>query len=143
MTRKLIHFFNRLSQKVALKVIKMSDPIKYQPNTRSEYENECVGICRKLIPKEDTTLLMSPISGKRYIKCDEMQIFIIIQNTKMTLVNHHYSYTINIEGRAYERISKMFDDEIERRREIMEAEIRSNVKHSLNTIYKNLIHEQV
>jgi hypothetical protein len=86
---------------------------------------------------------MSPISGKRYIKYDEGHIFIIIQNRQMTIVNHQYSYTIDIEGRPFERISKLFDNEIERRRQIMEDEIKSNVKHSLQNIFKNIVNEQI
>ena len=107
MKNAFIHFINRLSQKVAIKLIRVSDPAKYMVNTNTDFENECVSICRKLIPKDETVLLMSPISGKRYIKYDEGHIFIIIQNRQMTIVNHQYSYTIDIEGRPFERISKL------------------------------------
>ena len=143
MKNAFIHFINRLSQKVAIKLIRVSDPAKYMVNTNTDFENECVSICRKLIPKDETILLMSPISGKRYIKYDEGHIFIIIQNRQMTIVNHQYSYTIDIEGRPFERISKLFDNEIERRRQIMENEIKSNVKHSLQNIFKNIVNEQI
>lgn len=143
MKNNFLHFLNRISQKVAIKAIRMSDPDKAVSSVRKEYESECISICRKLIPKEETVLLMSPISGKRYIKYDDGQIFIIIQHNQLTLVNHQYSYTIDIQGKPFERISKMFDNEIERRRQIMEDEIRSNVKHSLKTIYNNLHNEQI
>jgi hypothetical protein len=143
MKNNFIHFLNRVAQRIAIKVIKMGDPNRVSMSHHTDYENECVSICRKLIPKDETVLLMSPISGKRYIKYDDGQIFIIIQQMEMTLVNHNYSYTIDIQGKAYERISKMFDNEIERRRQLMEDEIKSNVKHSLKTIYKNLVDEQV
>jgi hypothetical protein len=61
----------------------------------------------------------------------------------MTIVNHQYSYNINIEGKAYYRIAKLFDGEVEQRRELMEKEIRSNVKHSLSNIYNNLLNEKI
>ena len=38
---------------------------------------------------------------------------------------------------------KTFDIEIEKRREAMENEIRSNVKHSLSNIFKTIRHEKV
>ena len=61
----------------------------------------------------------------------------------MTIVNHQYSYNIDIAGKAYEKISQVFDSEVERRREKMEAEIRANVKHSLSNIYKSLLNEKI
>ena len=61
----------------------------------------------------------------------------------MTIVNHQYSYHIDIAGKSHERIAQVFDAEVERRREQMEAEIRSNVRHSLSNIYKNLLNEKV
>jgi len=138
---KFIHFINRLSQKATIKVIRWTDPTYASTTHKMDYENECFSICRKLIPKDETILLMSPISGKRYIKYDDGEIFIIIEHKQLTIVNHQYSYTIEIEGKAQERLSKMFDNEIERRREIMETEIKSNVKHSLKTIYNKIINE--
>ena len=49
----------------------------------------------------------------------------------MTIVNHNYSYNIDIWGRPYEKLAHIFDHEVERRREKMEMEIKSNVKHLL------------
>ena len=93
--------------------------------------------------KESTILLISPISKKRYIKSDETQIFIIIEPNQMTIVNHNYSYNIDIWGRPYEKLAHIFDHEVERRREKMEMEIKSNVKHSLTNIYQNLFNDKV
>lgn len=138
----MIHSIKRFVQKVAIKVIKSTDPNKLS-TSHSEYETESLAICKKLISKPDTTLLISPISGKRYIKSDDNQLFIIIELQQLTIVNHSYSYNISIEGKAHERIARLFDAEVEKRREIMETEIRSNVKHSLSNIYKNLVNEQV
>lgn len=108
-----------------------------------DFDAESFAICRRLISKRETTLLISPISGKRYIKSDDNQLFIIIEGHQLTIVNHQYSYNIDIQGKSYERIAQIFDAEVEKRREKMEAEIRSNVKHSLSNIYKNLLNEKI
>jgi hypothetical protein len=134
------HKIKRLFQKLALKIYKLSNQ---QNIPKNEYESECVAICKNLILKEHTSLLISPISGKRYIKSDDNQIFIIIEPKQLTIVNHQYSYNIDIWGKPFDRISKIFDIEVEKRREKMEIEIRSNVKHSLINIYNNLTHEQI
>lgn len=132
------HYFKRIFQKLSLKFYRLLDQDKN--DSKNDY-NECIGICRNLILKPNTSLLISPISGKRYIKNDENEIFIIIESKQLTIVNHHYSYNISIFGKPYERISRIFDIEVERRREKMEEEIKSNIKHSLHNIYKNLTHE--
>ena len=88
-------------------------------------------------------MLMSPISGKRYIESDDKQLFIIIEHNQITIVNHQYSYHIDLWGKTMERLTKMFDVEVEKRREAMENEIRSNVKHSLSNIFKTIRREQV
>ena len=138
----MIHPIKRFVQKVAIKVIKATDPNKMS-KPHSDYETESVAICRKLISKPDTTLLISPISGKRYIKSDDNQLFIIVELNQLTIVNHAYSYNIRLDTKGYQKIVTVFDAEVEKRREKMEQEIRSNVKHSLEQIYKNILNEQV
>lgn len=134
------HKFKRLTQKVGIKVLRVMDPSKYD-GPKNDYTNEALSICRKLASKPSSTLLISPISGKRYIKSDDNQIYIIIEGHLINIVNHSYSYVIPIEGRQKERLITMFDREVENRREAMESEIRLNIKHSLSDIYKNLINE--
>jgi hypothetical protein len=139
-----LHKFKRSFQKLSLKLTTSLAGNK-EKRAISEHGKECTAVCSKLLKNPNSLLLISPISGKRYIKSDENHLFIIIEanSQRLTMVNHQYSYNIDIYGRAYERITKMFDEEVERRREEMEYEIRSNVKHSLDSIYKNLLNEKV
>jgi hypothetical protein len=120
----------------------MLDPSKYQA-PKNEYEIEALAICKRLAGAEGSTLLMSPISGKRYIRSKDNQIHVIIEGHLVTIVNHSYSYVIPMEGKSHERLIRMFDMEVEARRGVMENEIRANIKHSLSTIYKKLVNEQV
>ena len=138
----MIHNFKRFSQKTAIGLLRMLDPSKYE-GPKNDYAHEGLAICRKLARKPNSTLLISPISGKRYIKSDDSQIYIIIEGHLINIVNHSYSYVIPVEGRQHERLIQMFDREVENRREMMESEIRSNIKHSLSNIYSNLLNEQV
>jgi hypothetical protein len=134
------HKTRRFLQWIAIKWLRLFAP--KDDREPSAYEKECFHVCRALIDQEDSVLLMSPISGKRYIKSEDDQIFIIIEQNQITIVNHNYSYNIDIWGSALSRISNMFDIEVEKRRDAMETEIRSNVKHSLSNIYKNLTHAE-
>jgi hypothetical protein len=137
-----MHKAKRLVQKLALITLKAVKN-KATQQDKSEYEKESVSVCRALIHKEASVLLLSPISGKRYIKSHDEQLFIIIESNLITIVNHQYSYNISMWGKPMETIIRMFDIEVEKRREAMEMEIRSNVKHSLANIFKNLSDEKI
>jgi hypothetical protein len=140
---KLLHSLKRSTQRVGIKVTKLFNP-ELTTNVRAGHHAETVGICKQLIKREDTVLLISPISGKKYIKSEKFQLFIILFNNRVMIVNHTYSYTVDLEDKAYERLIRIFDTEVEKRREDMEIEIRNNVKHSLSTIYtKVLANEQI
>jgi hypothetical protein len=138
----MMHKAKRLVQKLALITLKAVKN-KATQQDKSEYEKECISVCRALIHKEASVLLLSPISGKRYIKSHDEQLFIIIESNLITIVNHQYSYNISMWGKPMETIIRMFDIEVEKRREAMEMEIRSNVKHSLANIFKNLSDEKI
>jgi len=138
----MMHKAKRFVQKLALITLKAAKN-KATQQDKSEYEKECISVCRALIHKEASVLLLSPISGKRYIKSHDEQLFIIIESNLITIVNHQYSYNINIWGKPLETIIRMFDIEVEKRREAMDMEIRSNVKHTLANIFKNLSDEKI
>ena len=136
------HKLKRFTQRVGIGLFRMLDPSKYQA-PKNEYEMEALAICKRLASRKTSTLLLSPISGKRYIRSKDNQIHVIIEGHLITIVNHSYSYVIPVEGKSHERLIRMFDMEVEGRRGVMEAEIRANIKHSLSNIYQNLINEQV
>jgi hypothetical protein len=136
------HRFKRFTQRIAIGILRMADPSKYQA-PKNEYEVEALAICKRLSARKTSTLLMSPISGKRYIRSKDNQIHVIIDGHLVTIVNHSYSYVIPMEGKSHERLIRMFDMEVEARRNVMEVEIRANIKHSLSNIYQNLLNEQV
>jgi hypothetical protein len=138
----MTHKFKRFTQRISIGMFRMLDPSKYQA-PKNEYEIEALAICKRLAGAEGSTLLMSPISGKRYIRSKDNQIHVIIEGHLVTIVNHSYSYVIPMEGKSHERLIRMFDMEVEARRGVMENEIRANIKHSLSTIYKKLVNEQV
>ena len=137
----VLHKFKRVSQKLAIKMHKAMNPAeRFEP---TDFEYETLAICRSLIKRQDSELLISPLSGKRFIKNSSSQIYFIIQDGMVDIINHTYSYNVKITLKAYQRLVKAFDMEVESRRQEMENEIRSNVKHSLKTIFKTLSNETV
>lgn len=129
-----IHKFRRSVQKWYISLVRLSTP----PVQKSEYERDCISICKKLINKEETILLLTPISFRRYIRNEEHQIFVILDNHNVKVINHVYSYTVFLEKNSWENLVNIFDNEVEKRREIFEKEITSNIKHSLQNILHSI-----
>lgn len=129
-------------QRLAIKIERATNPERQLVQTENEVET--FSICKRLIDRRDTKLLLSPISGKRYIHNVELQISIIIEKDSITLVNHVYSYVIPASNsKLYNRVVSIFDVEVERRRNELEQDIRKNIQHSLKSIYQNLVDERI
>lgn len=113
---------------------------KFDQHQKITKEEECsIEICKKLIPKISSKLNYAPKSLKRFIKNDENDMFIVINNRTIQLINHVYSYTVYIEStELWEGLIDFFDSELEKRRTELENEITNNIQHSLKSILERL-----
>ena len=132
---KKMHKLKRLIQSTVLKTIKSLD---YGREKRSSYEMECLLICKKMIKREDSALLPTPLTHKRYIKNDTLSIFITIDGGIVNVINHKYSYVVPMSDRSINEINEIFNTTVENQRKKMEDEITSNIKHSLRDISNSL-----
>lgn len=83
----------------------------------------------------NTKLTIAPLSNKRFIKNDEKNMFIVIHNRTISLVNHVYGYNVFIDNtKLYDDVIFLFDSELEKIRQQLEDEINGNIKHSLKVI---------
>lgn len=99
----------------------------------------CRDICTQLIDYPGTRLTYAPISNKRFLKNDAKEMFVVIDHRVISIINHVYGYTIMIENdKVMEEIVDKFDNVLEARRLELENEMRSNIKHSLQTILDKL-----
>ena len=132
---RTLHKIKRLIQSLVLKSIKSMD---YSREKRSSYELECMIICKKMIRKPDSVLLLTPLTNKRYIKNDPLSIFITIDGGIVNVINHKYSYIVPMSDRTMKEVTDMFNTTVENQRKKMEEEITSNIKHSLRDISDSL-----
>jgi hypothetical protein len=130
--KQIIHKLKRLIQKQYIKIYRSSTP------KITTYEKDCVSICEKLIKKNETILLLTPISNKRYIKNEEDQIFVILENYSVKIINHVYSYTVILGDNSWNSVVTLFDSEVESRRNKFEKEITSNIKYSIKKILEKI-----
>jgi len=113
---------------------------KFDPTPEpKEEEIFALEICKKLIVNTNSKLTNAPISFKRFIKNDDNNMFIVINNRTISLINHVYSYNVFIESfEHYSDICELFDNEMEKRRQELEDEIKNNIQHSLKEILKKV-----
>ena len=130
--KQIIHKLKRLIQKQYIKIYRSTTP------KITTYEKDCVSICEKLIKKNETILLLTPISNKRYIKNEEDQIFVILENYSVKIINHVYSYTVILGDNSWNSVVTLFDSEVESRRNKFEKEITSNIKYSIKKILEKI-----
>lgn len=135
MKKPVVGYISRFLYRIYLTLKEKFDP--RPPVTKQE---RCsIDICMKLIPRKSSKLNYAPKSYKRIIKNDELNMFIVIHNSTIHLINHVYSYSVYIEDRdIYEELLDNFDSELEKRREELESEITNNIQHSLENILKKV-----
>ena len=132
--KRQLHTLRRLIQKWSISAIRLVQV----PEKKSEYERDAVNICKKLIKLSDSVLLLTPISGKRYITHETQQISIILSASSIQIINHTYSYTVFLGDKQWQKLIDVFNEEVEDRRKVLEDEITSNIKHSLQNILVNI-----
>lgn len=113
---------------------------KFDPTTPpKEEEIYALEICKKLIMNPKSKLTNAPISFKRFIKNDENNMFVVINNRTISLINHVYSYNVYIEsGDNYSSVCEIFDNEMEKKRQELEDELKNNIQHSLKEILRKV-----
>lgn len=98
-----------------------------------------IEICEKVLQHPDSKLTLAPISGKRFIKNEVLDMFIVIEGRAVNIINHTYSYTIYVEENdKYSHLVRSFDSTLENHRKVLEDEIKENIKFSLKRILNEL-----
>ena len=103
-----------------------------------QYQRSCLSICRKLIKNPESSFLIAPISGKKYIKNEKLGIFVVMLDQHINITNHTYNYSVFISPRDWQRIIYFFDHETESRKNQYEEQIKSQITHSLDRMLDDL-----
>lgn len=130
--KNLNHTFRRFVQKQMIHLFRYVST----EQEKSVYERDCIAVCKKFINQPDSIMLLTPISGKRYIRSEKNEIFIILDSHRVKIINHVYAYDVHMNDKSWNQIISLFDNEVEKRREEFEFQITSNIKSSLQKIIK-------
>jgi len=130
--RKIFKFFKRLAIR---RIAKARNQFDYEDPGLLGDVHMCKSICRKLITSEGSKFLIAPLSSQRYIKHSELGIFVILDDKKISVINHEYYYSnILLSNRDWDKLIKMYDTKVERIRQELKNEMKSQIKYSLKGI---------
>ena len=131
-------FFRRLYKRIK---VKMASRMRRSMPTHEEiepYEKTAFKICVKVISHPKSDFMIAPLSNKRFIINEELNLFIIIDYGRVEITNHVFHYDVKLSGRDFERISYLYDNETEKRRNAVEVEVKGNIKNSLQTVLSKI-----
>jgi hypothetical protein len=135
MFKRIKSFFKRWSKRLYVKYRNLNQRNSSLEEVEiSRTQKICMSITRSMITHPDSEFLIAPVSGKRYIKNDTLDLFVVIQNHKLSITNHVYHYDVVVSDRNWERLIKMYDGKVEIIRQEFEDQIMSQIVHSLDQI---------
>jgi hypothetical protein len=108
------------------------------PEDITGYENITTAIIRKMINHSDSKFTIAPLSGKRYIVNKTLDIFVIMEDSKIEITNHVYHYVSTLGQRDVEKITKLYDTKVEDQRINYEDQIKSQISNTLQSIYDKI-----
>ena len=138
MKTRIKRFFSRFKLKMYLWT---KSPSRIAPTFQEEslsYEKTCFKICLKVIQHKDTEFMIAPMSDKRYLKNDDMKIFITMTDHRVEITNHVYNYNVKLNDRDWQRLTYVFDTETDKRRLNYESEVNSQITNSLHNILERV-----
>ena len=91
MKKLLKRWFKRLSVKT--KRWFRNNPLN-QKRELTKNETICLSICRKLINHPESVFLIAPVSLKRYIKNEPLGLFVVLDDTQVSITNHVYHLSL-------------------------------------------------
>lgn len=132
---QVVGFVPRILYKIFLTLKEKFDPTPPVP----EEEKITIEICKKLISSPSSKLTYAPLASKRFIHNQEKDMYIVIHQHTINLINHVYSYSIYLSDTgSYNELIDMFDGILDKERLKLEDEIKNNIQHSLESILKKL-----
>lgn len=139
MLEKFRKYINRISKRLYVKWVLWNREGKSKEQKKvSETEKICVSICRNLISNSNSKFLLAPVSGKRYIKNSDLELFVILDDKHISITNHIYHYDVSVQDRNWFRLINMYDLKVESIRIEYENEIMSQIENSLSKIQQKV-----
>lgn len=138
--KKLLKYIGR-----KLKYATIRRAIKFKVRQRqramqrlNERESIVARIVKAALADSRNILMVAPISGTKYIKMPDEEMFIIIGDSNVVISNHKFYYDIDTSTAFSDYLANRFNRVLERQRNSMEREMLSNVQSGLTDIVNQI-----
>lgn len=95
-------------------------------------------IVKTSLADRSNILLNAPISGTKYIKTPDDEMFIIMSDTNVIISNHKFYYDIDISHDLADALVARFNRILEHQRHLMEKELLGNIVDGLYSISEKM-----
>jgi len=108
----------------------------------NEKQQAMIRVVQSIVSAGESELLIAPISGTRYIKLREIYMKIdsnVEEGSYIELINGRFIHHVQFSDRTINNdVLRIFDEETERRRKIMERSIWDKTTRSLESVIEEI-----
>jgi hypothetical protein len=102
--------------------------------------NDCKFIFRNVLRHSNSIYEIAPLSEHRIIENKKLGIFIVLDNKKITIINHVCYYSnIPLTDRDWKKMSHMYDNKVQINRMQRIEQMKSQVEHSLSKLKNKIL----
>ena len=102
--------------------------------------NDCKFIFRNVLRHSNSIYEIAPLSEHRIIENKKLGIFIILDDKKITIINHVCYYSnIPLTDRDWKKMSNMYDNKVQINRMQRIEQMKSQVEHSLSKLKNKIL----
>ena len=102
--------------------------------------NDCKFIFRNVLRHTNSVYEIAPLSEHRIIENKKLGIFIILDDKKITIINHVCYYSnIPLTDRDWKKMSHMYDNKVQQNRMQRIEQMKSQVEYSLSKLKNKIL----
>jgi hypothetical protein len=102
--------------------------------------NDCKFIFRNTLKHPNSIYEIAPLSSHRLIENKKLGVFVILDNKKITIINHVCYYSnISMSDRDWKKMITMFDNKVQENRMRRIEQMKSQVEYSLSKLKNRMI----
>jgi hypothetical protein len=134
-------FKQRLKRKIVKrKLLKLKSVYDIVDPGKLEDIIDCKFIFRNVLRHNNTIYEMAPISSHRIIENRKLGIFIILNDKKISIINHVCYYSnILLSDRDWNKMVIMFDNKVQERSMLRIEQMKSQVEGTLSKLKNRII----
>lgn len=138
----MINFFKRKIKRrvVKRKLLQLKNLIDVEDTSRLADIDDCKFIFRNVLKNKTSIYEIAPLSEHRIVENKKLGIFIILNDKKITIINHVCYYSnIPLTDREWKKMIKMYDSRVQDNRMKRIEQMKSQVEYSLSKLKNKIL----